>query len=384
MLARATKASDTLARVSETMDWSGLQDRVDERVEGARRQEWMRSAVGRMEGSILGIRKAIDQRRIELEGRTGGPPDAGQVIRLAADLQSDRRSMRERMIEGMKLVLDDDQQEALDRVFDKFALDQGRIDSRLGGSRIDLELALREAYGDQRTTEEAREAVSQANAEVLRLLNSWTDTRMQRERAGLELFVAFQRDDESAIEKLTTTIGQRARTELAAAIAIRDRLLTGRSEVAAIIEASDPVVAERITGIARAQGFAPQVRTRWCEQALAAASACTDLEEAQRTAIEVLASGLEERLEPIRVQAIEARLQSEPRIARSGIDRMLGRSGGAGMDIDDWREPGARRFRDLDEQLEEQLEALLAETGCLDTLPPRRGRARPRKQDQTR
>ena len=92
MLARASR-SDTLARVSQGMDWAGLQDRVDERVEGARRQEWMRDAVIRMEGSILGsARRSIED----------GPscravpaaPDAGQVIRLAADLQSDRRAMR--------------------------------------------------------------------------------------------------------------------------------------------------------------------------------------------------------------------------------------------------------------------------------------------------
>ena len=233
------------------MDWAGLQDRVDERVE-ERDGGVMRDAVIRMEGSILGIRK-IDRRRTELQSRTGGPPDAGQVIRLAADLQSDRRAMRERMIEGMKLVLDERQQETLDMVFGKFTLDQGRIDSTLGGSRIDLELALREAHGEKMTSEEARQAVTEANEELLRLLAKWTDARMERERAGLELFVAFQRDDETAIDRLTTTIGQRARTELAAAIAIRDRLMAGRSEVATIIATADPEIAERFTVITRAQ-----------------------------------------------------------------------------------------------------------------------------------
>ena len=153
--------------------------------------------------------------------------------------------------------------------------------------------------------------------------------------------------------------------------------MAGRSELEAMISESHPDVARRFNRIARDQGFAPQMRRRWCELALARAASCTDLDEEQRAALKARTSALDEQLEPIRLQAIQTRLQIEPKIAQSGIDRMLGRKGAERIDITEWREPNAQQFRTLDELIESQLEALLAETACLETIPARRGKARP-------
>ena len=377
MLARATKASNTLERVSGTIDWSDLQDRVEERVPNERRQEWMRNAVVRMEGSLRGIREAIDRRRLELESQTGGPPDSKQVLQLAADLQSDRKGMRESLIESMTLVLDERQQGALAKVFERFTLEQGRIDATFGGARINLERALLEVLGEASMNDETREVLEETNSDLLQLIDFWTSARMDRERFGLELFVAYQRDDESSIDKLTTSLGQRARTELASALAIRDRLLAGQSDLEEKIAESNPDAAERFTRITRIQGFGPQMRQRWCEKALATMASCSDLEEEQQEMLAEQKAMLNEQLDPIRMQAIQLRLQMEPKIAQSGIDKMLGRSISNPIGIAEWREPSAAEFRALDERIELQLEALLVESPCLESMPRRRGKERP-------
>jgi hypothetical protein len=373
MLAKATKASNTLGRVDETIDWSELQDRVDERVGGERRQEWMRNAVVRMEGSLLGIRKAIDQRRLELGRQTGGPTDSKQVIKLAADLQSDRRSMREKLTESMKLVLDEPQQEALERVFEKFTLEQGRIDAKLGGSRINLELALLEALDQESMSEEIRESLEKTNAEILQLIERWSNARMDRERSGLELFVAYQSDESTDIDQLTTSFGQRAITELTAALAIRNQLMAGQSELEAKIAESKPELARRFSEVATEQGFRTQMRPRWCEQALIWAVACPELGEKQSAALAEYSSELSAQLQPARMQAIQLRLVDEPRIARAKIDQILGRKSTAPIGLSSWREPGAERFLALNEQVESQLEAVLAGMNCLNDMPRRRG-----------
>ena len=90
--------------------------------------------------------------------------------------------------------------------------------------------------------------MTEANEELLRLFAKWTDAN-GTERAGLELFVAFQRDDETAIDRLhhhrpARTHGTRGRDAI--------RSTAGRSEVATIIATADPEIAERFTVITRA------------------------------------------------------------------------------------------------------------------------------------
>ncbi|MDG2029552.1 MAG: hypothetical protein P8J45_00965 [Phycisphaerales bacterium] len=377
MINRVTRADDTLERMTATVDWSELRGRIDERIEGEERQAWMQDAMNRFEGAVDGIQQALDRRQRDLEQIQVRPEDTRKVLQLAADLQADRRRMRNQLIEGMMLVLDEGEQEALQGIFEKFILEQARIDSSLGGSRINLELALSEALGEKSMSDRTRETLESATAELLQLVDRWVDARMDRERSGLQLFVAYERDDESALGNLTAGHGQRARTELNAAIMIRDRLMSGQSEIEATLVESDPVTAKRFTELTTSQGFQPQMRTRWCEHALEWAVSCSDLDEEQVATIAEYTSDLDAQLQPIRMKAIQSRLVNEPRIARAKIDKLLARKTSIPMGPGAWREPGADLFLTLNVQVEEQLDSVLAGMDCLKDIPRRRGKVLP-------
>ena len=375
------KADSTLDRVESTIDWTELRGRIDGRFAESGREEWAREGVDRFQRSLNGIRKAIDRRRLELDRETAAPPDSRRVLQLATSLQSDRRGMRDQLIEGMMLVLDEEQQEALKGIFTKFTLEQGRIDAKLGGARINLDLALGEALGEEPMSDAIRESLESINGALLQLVDRWISARMNRERSGLQLFVAYQGDDESGVDKLTASHGQRSRTELSAAIAIRDQLMAGQSVLEAMVAKSDPEAASRFSMIATRQGFAPQMRPRWCERAISTIDACADLDEEQRTTLTTFATNLSAQLQPIREQAIQIRLTTEPRIAQAGIDRMIGRKTTSSTGILGWREPGAEQFRAVDLQVESQLEALLTGMTCAETMPRRRGKEPPSDPD---
>jgi hypothetical protein len=377
MIARVTRADNTLERMTSTVDWSDLRGRIDERIEGEERQAWIQDAMNRFEGAVGGIQQALDRRQRDLEQIQVRPEDTRKVLQLAADLQADRRRMRSQLIEGMMLVLDGDEQEALQGIFDKFILEQARIDSSLGGSRINLELALSEALGEESMSDRTRETLESATAELLQLVDRWVNARMDRERSGLQLFVAYESDDESALDNLTAGYGQRAQTELNAAIMIRDRLMSDQSELEATLAESDPMAAKRFSTLATTQGFQSQMRTRWCEHALDWAVSCPGLDEEQGATIAEYTSTLDAQLQPIRMKAIQSRLVNEPRIARGKIDKLLGRKNSTPMGPGGWREPGADLFLTLNVQVEQQLEAVLAGMECLKDIPRRRGKVLP-------
>lgn len=377
-LARAKRADATLDRVRDTVDWTDLRERIDERSGDAARQARVRDAVDRLERSIGRIGTAIERHRNELEATDLSTVDPQEVLKLADRLRADRDRLRAQFLEGVRLILDEAARTELDLVVRDLLLEQARIDARFGGAGIDLQSALREALGESPMNETIRETLEVAIAEVRNLVTAWTTARLEREQAGLELFVAYEQDEnDSSLERRTTVLGQRARSEIEAAIAVRNRLLSAVAELEAGLLESDPAASRRFAVLTDRQGFTPQVRPRWCERAILSLAACENLESSLRLALAEYGSDLENRLRPMREQAIRDRLEAEPRIARAGVDRMLGRGTGTRIDLAYWREPGAQRFRALDEEIELGLRALLVDTDCEELIPRRRGAEAP-------
>jgi hypothetical protein len=220
--------------------------------------------------------------------------------------------------------------------------------------------------------EATRSAFDVTQEELLLLADQWTKARIDRERSGLEMFVAYEQSGEAGAERLARGHAQRATSELNAAISIRDRLLAGRSELGDTLARTDPESATRFMTITQQQGFAPQLRTRWSERALAQALSCTDLDDEIRDNLLQYESDVTTRLQPIRMEAIQERMTTEPRIARHKI-RNITEEPGESLGLVGWSEPGMVEFKMLDEQVAEQLEALLQNLACAESLPRRQG-----------
>jgi hypothetical protein len=358
--------------LSSSVDWDQVRRRVSERVGNAEKQQWMINAAQRFTETLPSIQQAIERRHATLDRTMESSPRGPNVLQLAANLQADRLRMRTDLIESMRLVLNERQREILEGIFDQFILQQGREDSRLGGSRINLEAALAESLGDQPMDETSRTSLEGTKKELGPLVDQWTNARIDRERSGLEMFVAYEQNGEAGAERLARGHAQRATSELNAAIAIRDRLLAGQSELQGSLAEADPETARRFMTVTRQQGFAPQMRTRWSERALTSAMSCTDLDDERRETLIEYESEVSTRLQPIRMEAIQTRMTVEPKIARAKI-RELTDDSGETVGLVGWREPGVVKFNTLDEQVSDQLEALLQGLACGESLPRRRG-----------
>lgn len=358
--------------LATSVDWDQVRRRVSERVGDAEKQEWIINAAERFTETLPSIQQAIERRHATLDRTMVSNPRGSDVLQLAANLQADRLQMRTDLIESIRLVLNERQREILEGIFAQFILQQGRDDSKLGGSRIDLEAALVEALDEQSMDEAPRESLEGIKNELLSLVDQWTNARIDRERSGLEMFVAYEQSGEAGAERLSRGHAQRATSELNAAIAIRDRLLAGQSELETSLAEANPEAARRFMTVTRQQGFAPQMRTRWSERALTSAMSCSDLDDERRETLLEYESDVSNRLQPIRMAAIQNRLTVEPRIARAKIRNITDKSGES-LGLVGWREPGMSEFNTVDEQVAEQLEAVLLGLECADSLPRRRG-----------
>ncbi len=366
---RARTMFDSLAG---SVDWDQVRQRVRDRVGDSDKQAWMVNASEQFADTLPGIQQAIERRHATLDRTIDSNPRGSDVLQLAANLQEERLRMREDLIESMRLVLNEQQRQILEGIFDQFILQQGREDSRLGGSRIDLEAALEASLENRSMNEDVRTELDATKTELLQLVDQWTKARIDRERSGLEMFVAYEQTGDPGSERLARAHAQRATSELNAAISIRDRLLAGRSELGDTLARTDPESATRFMTITQQQGFAPQLRTRWSERALAQALSCTDLDDEIRDNLLQYESDVTTRLQPIRMEAIQERMTTEPRIARHKI-RKITEEPGESLGLVGWSEPGMVEFKMLDEQVAEQLEALLQNLACAESLPRRQG-----------
>lgn len=371
---RIAKALTNLNNLVESIDLVQVRNQIGQQFVEGDRKEWFYNAINRFEGSVTNVQKAIERRHGDLDQTVGTGPDTTQILEMAANLQADRRRLRAQLIESINLALGEQQQQKLESIFNAFILGQARIDSKLGGSRINLQSALEKAFEDRSVDEGLQAIISESTMQLLQLIERWTNARIERERSGLELFIAYQRDDDSSVEGLTRKHAQRAKTELNAALAIRDRLIAVQVELETVMAEFDRETATRFANIARQQGFAPQMRTRWSERAISSALACTNLDQERLDTLDEYQSSVTSQLEPLRMHAIQERLMIEPKIARTKIDRITGKKNNRPtLGLAGWQEPGIARFQSIDEEVDARLHSLLEGMPCVETLPRRRG-----------
>lgn len=372
--AKVSQAREGIDALTASVDLDLIRDRIanDDRFGG--KGEWMMNAIDRYEGAIGEIQQAVNGRYAALQREPAPEASPSDVLGMAARLQADRTMMRTQLIESMMLVLNERQQRGLENIFDQFILEQARVDSKLGGSKIDLELALAMALDGSTPEDPIRDALNEINLELVALADNWTNARINRERSGLELFVVAESQGESGAQRLTGTHAQRARTELEAALSIRDRLMAAQEELAALLAENDAAAADRFRTVTREQGFAPQMRSRWSERALNAILSCDGIDAEQRTALTSMQDDLAQQLTPIRLDAIQQRMVTEPRIVRSRIRKMTDPDTAERepLGMERWQEAGSEQFRALDDQVNSQFETLMIAPQCLETMPRRR------------
>jgi hypothetical protein len=208
-------------------------------------------------------------------------------------------------------------------------------------------------------------------AELASLVDARTDARIACESAALRGHLHDLIGDERAVERAARLLEDAADVRVSAEIAVRDRTLAIAESWTEAVGATSPAVAEALRLEIRRQAFPAQMRSRWCESAIAASLDMTDLDPPARAAIEELAAVLEARLELIREQAIRERLRREVLIARAMAEASVDDYASAkSMDERTWQEPGAEDFDRLDVEIETALRGIMTPTQ-FERIPPR-------------
>ncbi|MAD20328.1 MAG: hypothetical protein CMJ52_09170 [Planctomycetaceae bacterium] len=363
---RLARAQAGLNEIVRTVDLAELRGRMD-------MDDRARSGIGRFEGSVEEVQEALWARSLALDESPEDDFDDSRLLQFANQLRVDRERMRESFLDGMKTVLDERRLDLFTSSIDRSLIAEARLDGRLGGSKIDLEAALETSVQDNALKGSMQESIAGSRVELLDLVRRWTAARIDRELSGLELFIADREDASTARERLAQKHAHRARAELSAAIAIRAHLIAKQAEMTSALAASDQGAADRFEDAVREQGFKPQMRPRWSERALRSALACSELTDGQREFLQEMQVEVSDQLAALRTLAIQERMLTEPKIARARIDAMIAPEKSSSLGIAAWREPGARLFGAIDEQVEGQIDVLMLEASCGERLPRRRG-----------
>jgi hypothetical protein len=370
------KVDSTLARMQGlSLD----RDRAAERIgviQNAEKRQRMFDALDNFESNLGKVRNALQAKRaVILE--EGDVPDRATVHRMFAELKSYRDQQHGMTVEQIEAVLPPEKNAQLQLLLHQLRLEQARNDSTMGGMKIDLVLSVEEALDGQELDANTTAVLQESLPLISTSAQSWINATIHREAKGLELATAKLQGDDSRINSTSQGYISALSSEFTALLNLRNAIQNAVLEISESLQARNPSAANRFKQITRQQGFAVQMRQRWCQKALAQSLEMDDLDEEVLLELIAIQEDIAPQIEVMREQAIQQRLQHEPRIARDRIERLRDQQARSNLGILSFQEPNHLEFQRLDEQVERQLLALLGEER-FRTLPRRPG-TRPEK-----
>jgi hypothetical protein len=364
--------------LSRMQDIKVDRDRAAERIgviQNEEKRQFMFDRLDNFEENLGNLRGALVDRREEILA-TGDVPSRASIQQMFNEFESFRTQQYDNVSGGLEALLPEERSAQVAALLAELRLEQARIDGTMGGMDVDLAAALREGMPDEETDKETRALLEEANAKLSAAAKEWTNKTIRREERGLELDTANMQGEASRIDTASQAYVSALSSELTANINLRNETQNAIDAIAEDLISRDQAAARRFLTSARQQGFKAQMRQRWCQEALRSAIELDDLEEEVLLELIALQEEIAPQIQQIREQAIQQRLQNEPRVARERIAKMRDpESRGPGMKAFD--EPNAEAFQRVDEQVERQLIALLGEER-FQTLPRRPG-TRPKK-----
>lgn len=331
--------------------------------------DWANSKINALQNRVRRLRELIANKSAELEAE-GGAPSARELLAMMAALRQARIELRQVLEVNLQSVIPEAGLEETEAALDVIRLEHGRIDARFGGADIDLERAVRRSELPPETEASILEDMIEANALIADLVDARTAARVEREAMAARLLASEVENDAARMPQRAKAVMTAADREIEAGLAVRDAILGQMMRIHETLLDVDPDLARDFLQVARRDGFPDQMRQRWCERAIEAAILIPGIDEEVLAAILDLQFYVIERLTPLQAQAIENRLQIEPRLGRAMVDGLEDDYASAkGMGDETWREPGYEQFDRLDNEVGQQLLAILG-PDLVKSLPP--------------
>ena len=360
----------SLARIAsvqiDSLDWEAIRrGNPWMNKDQAAGQLWVEDALGTFQRVIGGIREDLAEQDTDLELELGESPTTTQSIEALNALRRTRVTMRNALEEQMRALVPAGEEARYERLLMELALARTLNTVSLSGTRLDFSSALREAAGIrsfEALPGASRGLVANALPVVIEPARTWMDAELDAEVAGYAMMLKQKAAGGAIGESDRSSFARALREATEREVVLRDTMQSVAGEIREALAENDPGLADRYQREIRTQGFPIQMRTRWCERAAEAVLAFEDLDPQVHESVLEFHDGTLEQLPLLRQQAIQACREIEEGVARERITLLFDGLKGSPIELASVvREPGHRRFMELDDRTEEFLKVVLSE-----------------------
>lgn len=356
-------------------------------------EEEMVQAAQAMQSRLGDIRERVSRQMEDV----GEPLDAEGMLALAIELQMEGEALRQAFIEQLSVVLLSDanaeERQRFAEVLAMIVRERELAHGQLSGDRMDLMAAARQAWRASlgEDAERIRIALDEVEAMLAaqgilfsEVIEARRKATINREIEGLRLLVARDEVVGDQIGSGTAAdwawLGRAAapyeaslKSELMAAIQVRDMNLGLLDVSDGLLIEDHPLVAKRFRNTALRRGFPADMRKRWAQQALDAAAIIETLDADQFETIMSMHDAMMEEVDLYQANGIASRIEREPVRTMERIDIRFDddrENHKDEFDDEDYLGPDHERYEQLDERVDAQLKAVLLPEQY-ETLPRR-------------
>ncbi|MAB82657.1 MAG: hypothetical protein CMJ24_04375 [Phycisphaerae bacterium] len=351
-------------------------------------EEWVRELEGGLDSLDENMSRLRDRLVLAMDGITeaGGDVTEDDLLRLAIQLRRQRDSIRNDVLVALRMTIVEEGDELrlaeLESALGHLEIKRGLVLARLGGERIDPWQAIDD--GGEPPAELA-DRMSQMEPVLAERARGRLQSAIDRELSGLRLLVDSQRlidefggrDDvpEDRWGQVLGPFSDAWHRQIDASAVYRDSVLELVDESTMLMLDHDVDAAFSYRDRALRQGFPDEMRIRWYERAVAAASGFDDLSEDLVEAIDRLSDQVAATAREIRDRAIEGRIERDLELARKPVLRLWGieKDEEQVFEDEDWKGREFEAHERLADQVEDALRVLLT-IEQFDALPPRQWR----------
>ena len=329
------------------------------------------------------------QARLDKVQTIGEVVTADELVRLARQLRDQRRDLKADVIEMLQviLVLNDTEAEqaALNDALAELELRHGLRHARMGGEFINPWSVIIDTYPDREVDPAASIALEEYKPLLAATIEQRARLAISREIKGLEmieerdaLIAEYGNEEDVDMERWVEVIepfSQSWERQIDASINYRDQILDLVNYTTAVLAEHRPEIGHRYRETAMRQGFAPEMRTRWCERALKKAADLEDLNEITMILLDDVQANTMNELTSIREESIRKRMKRDAELARQPVLSLWGLDPDAEKPwiVEDWAGQEYDAHTKLNERTESTLRSILTPEQ-FEQLPKRRVR----------
>ncbi len=378
------------ASVNKESDGQKVNAQRQAEIAQKRTREWTQGLTEGLENlndRMSGLRARM-QARLEKVQMAGEQVTAEELVQMATQLREQRAELKADVFEMLQVIVVikdlQTEQAALNDTLAELDLRHGLRHARMGGEFINPWSILIDTSPSQTIDSLATSALEERKPILASAIQNRARLSIAREIAGLELIAERDRliaeygnEDNVGMDRWLEVVVPFAKAwdrQIEASIKYRDQLLSLVDYTSILVAEQDASMANRYHDIAMRQGFAPEMRPRWCERALKIAMKLDDLNEVTILLLTEIANSTSQEIRTIREQAIRNRMKRDAELTRQPVLSLWGLNPEADKPwiVEDWAGQEYDAHSKLDERTESALRSVLT-PAQFNILPYRQG-----------